>query len=292
MHGVTGSDGGAPVPLTQTGIINAVYALGPDLVLRVPRDHPGHVAQLLRERAAVPAARAAGIRTPALAAFDDSLEILPVPYATYERLAGTPFELLGRDVRAAPAVWRELGRDLGRLHAGAARAGSAGDLSEGAPMRDPRDLVERRAGEGWFTAMEAGWLLRWFERLAPAALEPVPRRLVHADTQPTNVMVVAPDRSAPDYEALIDWGCAHWGGDAVDFACAPLGAVPFLLEGQREIAPLAADESAEACVLWRNWQIALDTLPRGAVPGFSWGENPTARVIDTLRFFAAQPADR
>jgi Ser/Thr protein kinase RdoA (MazF antagonist) len=290
-HGLTGIDG-APVPLTQTGMINTVYALGPHLVLRVPRNHPGHVAQLLRERAAVPAARAAGVRTPALVAFDDSREILPVPYAVYERVAGTPFELLGHDVRAAPAVWRELGRDLGRLHAGAAKTGGARDLSEGAPMPDPRDLVERRAGEGWFTAMEARWLLRWLERLAPAALEPVPKRLIHADTQPTNVLVAVPDGAAPAYEALIDWGCAQWGDDAVDIACAPLGAAPLLLEGHREIAPLTADESAEARVLWHNWQIALATLPRGAVPGFSWGENPTARVIDTLRFFAAQPGGR
>ena len=289
-HGLTALHD-APVPLTLTGMINTVYALGRDYVLRVPRNHPGHVAQLLRERAAVPAARAAGVRTPALVAFDDSADILPVPYAIYERVAGTPFELLGHDVRVAPAVWRALGRDLGRLHA-LARSGSASDLSEGTPMPDPRELVEKRAGEGWFTTMEASWLLRWFERLAPAALEPAPKRLIHADTQPTNVLVAVPDGATPVYEALIDWGCAQWGDDAVDIACAPLGAAPFLLEGHREIAPLTADESAEARVLWRNWQIALATLPRGAVPGFSWGENPTARVIDTLRFFAAQPDGR
>src|SRR5688572_13851756 len=102
-HRVPGVEGPSN-PLAQTGMINAVYAFGPNLVLRVPRNHPGHVAQLQRERAAVPAARAAGVRTPTLVAFDDSREILPVPYAIYERVAGTPFELLGLDVRAAPAV--------------------------------------------------------------------------------------------------------------------------------------------------------------------------------------------
>ena len=299
-HGLTDIDAAIdaePVPLTQTGMINTVYALGEECVLRGPRNHPSHFAQQLRERAAVPAARAAGVRTPALVALDDSGDILPVPYAIYERVPGTPFELLRHDVRVAPGVWREVGRDLGRLHAAPA-TGSAGDLAEGAPMPDPRGLVERRAGEGWFTAMEAHWLLRWLERLAPAALEPVPKRRIHADTQPTNVMVDTPvtpaaaDGSAPVYQALIDWGCAQWGDDAIDIACAPLGAAPFLLEGHREVAPLAADESAEARVLWRNWQIALATLPLGAVPGFSWGENPTARVIDTLRFFAAQPDGR
>lgn len=159
-------------------------------------------------------------------------------------------------------------------------------------MTDPRDLVERRAGEGWFTATEAGWLLRWLERLAPAVLEPVPRRFVHADTQPTNVMVNAPDGCVVTYRALIDWGCAQWGDDAVDVACAPLRAAPFLLEGHREVAPLMGDETAEARVLWMTCQITLDTLPRGAVPGLSWGENPVARLIETMRFFAEASVDR
>ena len=289
-HRVPGVDG-PPAALAQTGMINAVYAFGPNLVLRVPRNHPGHVAQLQRERAAVPAARAAGVRTPALVAYDDTLTLLPVPYAIYERLAGTPLELLSRDVRDTPEIWRELGRDLGRLHAGVPRGGPVGELSEGASMPDPRHLVEQRATEGWFTTMEATWLLRWFERLAPAALESVPLRFVHADTQPTNVMVLQRCQTGtPDtYEALIDWGCAHWGDDAIDVACAPLGAAPFLLEGHREIAPLTQDDTAEARILWRNWQICLDTLPRGAVPGFSWGENPVARLIDTLRFFVTAP---
>ena len=238
-HGLTGVDD-APAPLPQTGMINTVYALGQQYVLRVPRNHPGHVAQLLRERLAVPAARAAGVRTPALVAFDERCDILPVPYAIYERVAGTPFELLGHDVREAPAVWRELGRDLGRLHA-VANTGSASDLviylrarrsrtragsSGGAPARagsPPR----RRAG---CCAGSSGWR---------PAREPVPKRLIHADTQPTNVMVVSPDTRVtadgpnPVYHALIDWGCAQWGDDAVDIACAPLGAAPFLLEGHR-----------------------------------------------------------
>lgn len=289
-HQIAGVDEASLAPLTQTGMINAVYPFGPHFVLRVPRNHPAHVAQLQRERTAVPAARAAGVRTPALVAFDDSLDLLPVPYAIYERIAGTPLELLQRDVRAAPDVWRQVGRDLGRLHAGVTRTSPAAGLSEGASTTDPRLLAERRAAEGWFTPMEAAWLLRWLERLAPAALAPVPLCLVHADTQPTNIMVLAQDDKPPVYEALIDWGCAHWGDDATDIACAPLGAAPFLLEGHRQVAPLTLDDTAEARILWRNWQILLDTLPRGAVPGFSWGENPVARLVDTLRFFAAQPA--
>src|SRR5436309_2515124 len=45
--------------LPENGIFNAHYALGPRLVLRVPRDHPEHFAALRREAVAVPAVRKA-----------------------------------------------------------------------------------------------------------------------------------------------------------------------------------------------------------------------------------------
>lgn len=43
-HGIEGAD---LQPLPSTGIINSVYALGDDYVLRVPNDHPLHIAQAL-----------------------------------------------------------------------------------------------------------------------------------------------------------------------------------------------------------------------------------------------------
>src|SRR6266498_1372131 len=140
-----------PVSLTQTGMINTVYALGDHLVLRIPRNHPAHIAQLERERLAIPAARAAGVRTPALVAYDDTLDLLPVPYAIVERVDATPLELLTADVRAAPEVWRQLGRDLALLHTRVTHDGPAAALGEGTPTRDPRELTDLRAAEGWYT---------------------------------------------------------------------------------------------------------------------------------------------
>ncbi len=105
-------------PLPSIGVFNAIYLLGDDLVLRVPRDHPHFVAALTKEAIAVPAARAAGVRTPRLTAFDDSRTLLPVPYAVYERVHGAALESLGLDPVTTPAVYRELGRDLARLHVG------------------------------------------------------------------------------------------------------------------------------------------------------------------------------
>ena len=63
------------------GVFNRIYPLGDDLVLRVPRDHPAFVAAARKESVAVPAAREAGVRTPRMVSFDDTGELLPVPYA-------------------------------------------------------------------------------------------------------------------------------------------------------------------------------------------------------------------
>lgn len=55
---------------------------------------------------------------------------------------------------------------------------------------------------------------------------------------------------------------------------------------------LTGDATAEARVLWAQWQLTLDMLPRGAVPGYSWGENPVARLLDMRRFLLETPGER
>jgi aminoglycoside phosphotransferase (APT) family kinase protein len=289
-HGLPAALAARAVRLPETGITNAVYALGDGLILRVPRDHPRHVACLRREALAVPAARAAGVRTPALVAFDDALDLLPVPYAVYERVPGTDLGRLALDPGDSPEAWRELGRDLALLHTRAAADGPAGrlDRDAGPPQPDPRELVERRVADGWLTALEARWLLRWLERLAPVALGDTgaPVRLLHGDTQPTNVMVASESLA---YRAVIDWGDARWGDPASEFSGPPLRAVPLLLAGHREVAPLDGDETVEARVLWRHLHFGLLVLPRGAAPELSWAERPVPRLLEVLRFFLAAP---
>jgi hypothetical protein len=109
-------------PLKDVGIFNAIYLVGGEYVLRVPRDAPPFVAAICKESAAVPAARAAAVKTPALVAFDDSLELLPVPYAIYERVHGkTTLADIPLSSRTTPAagtlVGRTLGGDAARDHA-------------------------------------------------------------------------------------------------------------------------------------------------------------------------------
>jgi len=80
--------------LPESGIFNQVYIMGGQYVLRIPRDHPAYIEALYREAIAVPAARRAGVRTPALLVFDATCDVLPVPYAIYERVAGRALESL------------------------------------------------------------------------------------------------------------------------------------------------------------------------------------------------------
>ena len=99
--------------------------------------------------------------------------------------------------------------------------------------------------------------------------------------------MVRPD--PPTYLALIDWGACGWGDAAHDFAGIPLRAVPFMLEGYREVAPLPEDETAEARILWRHLQIALYLLGRPPQPGLSWAERPAAMLLEIMRFFLGSP---
>jgi hypothetical protein len=64
------------LPLKSVGIINEVYQLGDRYILRVPKYFGGPTDQAFREEKAIPAARAAGVRTPDLVAFDADCDVL------------------------------------------------------------------------------------------------------------------------------------------------------------------------------------------------------------------------
>jgi aminoglycoside phosphotransferase (APT) family kinase protein len=281
-----------PVVLPSIGIINVVYALDDGHVLRVPRNHPAHIAQAFREAAACPLAVAAGVRTPALVGFDASLEILPVPYLVVDRVHGVDLESVGLEPPRPEATWRDLGRDLGLLHVRANPTDPAlaalGELA-GFPSGDPRALIGPRVDDGWLSPLEGRWLERWLDALAPRATGPVPLRLVHGDLQMANVLV---DARTGDYRALIDWGCARPADGACDLGAVPMRAVPLLLAGHREIAALDRDDDAEARIVWHRLRTLLAVLPRGAAPGCSWAERPVAWMVDLLGFFASVGDDR
>lgn len=279
---------GMPItPLPALGICNTLFRLGDNLILRVPRAHPTFTALTCKEALAVPAARAAGVRTPELIVFDDSLALLPIPYTIYARVPGETLELLRLEPEETSDAWRAVGHDLALLHAGVCAEGPISALTS-ETLDDPRTRVEELARKGYFSPIEAHWFTSWLERLAPAALTPVPPRFIHNDVQATNI-IVGPEQY--EYRALLDWGSCGWGDPAHDFAAMPLRAVPFLLAGYRAVRPLDADATAEARIVWRHLQIALWLARRGPQPGLSWGEQPLGMLVEVLRFFLERPGE-
>jgi aminoglycoside phosphotransferase (APT) family kinase protein len=271
--------------LPQVGIFNLIYALGEDSILRIPRDDPISVADDFKESVAVPVAREAGVRTPGIVAFDDSLDLLPVPYTIYERVRGETLGAMGLDPASSPDVWRELGHDLALLHSGVEEVGPVSGL-EIDEMPDPRPWPDELAEKGYFGATEARWLAGWLDVLATAAhTDPTPRFL-HGDSQSTNVMVRT---GSLEYLAVLDWGSSGWGDPAWDFAGVPLRVVPAMLEGYRAVVPFD-DESVEARILWRQLQLSLYLMRRGPQQGRSWAEGPLGMFLDIMRFLLDSPA--
>lgn len=225
-----GLDASTIVRLPEAGIIDAIFRLGePDdcVVMRVPRNHPNFIADGYREAVVVPAARAAGVRTPALLASDASLELLPVPYTVYEYVPGVSLESLDLALRKRLRSGANTADSSHVPTVGVPVTGKVAELGERRNRPGLQDLVRERPEEGWLSSLDARWLTRWLDRLEPAALAPVPARFVHGDTQATNLLVSTEAtgldhghesdrsnrqrRSRLRYEAIIDWGSAAIG---------------------------------------------------------------------------------
>jgi Ser/Thr protein kinase RdoA (MazF antagonist) len=274
--------------LRTVGICNGHWLLGDDLVLRVPRLALNAARAVRRETVVVPRARAAGVRTAAVVAYDEALDLLPVPYAIYERARGVTLGPLQLEPDETVCAWRALGHDLALLHTRIEHAHPLDLLRHEAP-EDIRPLAEARARQGYISAVEARWLVAWLGRLAPAALAPVALRFCHADAQSSNVMVAARTRA---YVALLDWGDAQWRDPAWDCAGMPLRAAPHVLAGHREVAPLECDDTAEARIIWRHLHLALALLERRPQPALAWGERPLGMLLEVLRFCKEAPTGR
>ena len=57
--------------------------------------------------------------------------------------------------------------------------------------------------------------------------------------------------------ALIDWGDAGWGDPTFDFAQIPLLAIPYVLEGYREVAPGLLGGTLKERIIWDKLDYAM-----------------------------------
>jgi Ser/Thr protein kinase RdoA (MazF antagonist) len=213
-HGIAAS----PALMARQGLGAFTWQAG-DFVVKIARDGCGD--ELRREAIVGPAARAAGVRTPCLVANGDGA------YNVWQRVDGEP---LGKTNDASQ--WREVGRQLARLHA-IDHCEDARALLLRRNKRDARPHLHALAAD------RAAFFARWLDRLedVPAA----DARLVHHDVHGLNVLCAA------DGATLIDWGDAGWADPASELGSVPMPYMTNLLAGYEEIASLG--QEAEARIL-------------------------------------------
>ncbi len=240
-------------PLPSTGVANRIFATS-DVVLRVATDHPDGVADARTESVAAPVARAAGILTPRLIAFDDTRTLVDRPFSLWERVHGETLGLATLTRRQVADVWRGVGRELARLHLRVREcADPHGFLDQPERDQDIGGVLKRLLDAGRLDVDEARQIEGMAEELWPRAAEVIEPRFIHDDVHAMNVMC----SPSGDLLAIIDWGDAGWGDPALDFAAIPFEYVPAALQGYEAEAPGLLGGDPEARIAWNKLLDAL-----------------------------------
>jgi aminoglycoside phosphotransferase (APT) family kinase protein len=267
--------------LDSMGIVHSIYALGEALVLRVPKLHPDALADAYTGSVAAPAAFRAGVSTPRLVVFDESFDIVPVPFSIFERIHAEPLSgRLGADPQKHWPIWHELGRQLAILHANVTAVPDPhGHLDPHLRLLDPEPLLSDLERNGYLGNEAAPWARDALSRLRPA-VPPTDtfRRFIHGDVTATNVLV-----RDDTFHSIIDWDDAGWGDPAMDLVSLPLRVIDATLTGYRSVMPLDGDDTAEQRILWDKLIGALARLRLPPTPPASpaW-PTPSGRLFDLL----------
>ncbi|MEV8378558.1 aminoglycoside phosphotransferase family protein [Kribbella sp. NPDC056861] len=254
------------------GVANRAYALGNDLFVRIPRT-PAFDQDLIKESTVIPVARAAGVRTPGIVAFDTTRALIDAPYMVLERVHGT--DLVDTD-EPSPAFWQEVGSQLALLHqVEQPPTGVHPDNGGG----DPRPTVDQLATAGYLDPGTANWLLACFDHLTGLIPDNLPPVLLHGDLAQQNLMT-----HDNHLQALIDWGDAAWGPPGMEFAKLRLDHVLPVLRNYPH------HEGLEASILWFHLSWGISGLAKPPQPGQRhWTAPPPSRLLGVLRFYASSP---
>lgn len=283
------------------GEANQTWLLGSRLVLRIPRDEGQATADLRKEAIVIPAARAVGVLTPALVAFDDTRSVLPTPFMVLDRCHGADLahHTGGDEGHAHVGVMKETGRQLARLHHITL---AAAEWSSAAPIdhddADPRLTLERLADAGLLDAGNARWIGAWFDLLSPWLPARQDLVLIHGDVAPQNLMVAGEGNEDPAgvrLTGIIDWGDAAWADPAADFAKLRLENVHHALTGYLDGAEPDGERFTawRARVLWRHlaWAIGRLEDPAPGPRARHWTAPPYSRLVHLARFFLDDPPE-
>jgi aminoglycoside phosphotransferase (APT) family kinase protein len=267
--------------LPSMGIVHSIYALGSGFVLRVPKSHPAALADSYTGSVAAPAAARAGVSTPRLVVFDESCDVVSVPFSIFQRVHAEPLSArLDASPQRHPQIWQALGRELATLHGNVSTVDDPRNyLDLHTRTHDPEPLLADLERDGYLGNEAAPWVRDALQRLQPAVPPPdTYRRFIHGDITATNVLV-----RDDNFHSIIDWDDAGWGDPAMDIVSLPLRVIDAVLAGYRTVMPLDGDDTVEQRILWDKLIGVLQRLrlpPQPpAVPVWP---TPTGRLFDLL----------
>lgn len=285
LSAITGKHGLTPphqLPMPWTGAASHVYPVG-DMVIKVPFDRPDTIKALTTEAVVAPIMRMLGVQTPEMIAFDDTRDILPVPFLVFRRVIdASSLQQLAHNPDSVRDAWVEAGKQIACVHGIRQGADVPIELRtfRQSPELDPRPWVDELHSKDALATDDTRWLHILLDRLAPFALDDVPIVLCHGDLNAANILV---DEHSHRFRAIIDWAGAGWLDAAWDFAAVSLDVVPFLLAGHRSVAPLPLDHTAEARICWCQVQMRLFGVRQLASPESA--REQLDKHIDQLRRF-------
>ncbi|CAL9627998.1 hypothetical protein SUDANB132_06030 [Streptomyces sp. enrichment culture] len=248
---------GLPVRrLRSSGTENAMFRLGTELVVRLPR-HPGAVGSVAHEQRWLPRlAPLLPFASPEPLGRGEAAHGFPWPWSVYRWLDGA--NPVAGEVEHADALARDLAAYLTALRA--IDTAEAPACSRGVPLatRDTptREAIARLAGR-----VDRQAVTRLWEEALTAPEHTGAPVWAHGDLSPGNVLTAGGRLSA-----VIDYGCAGVGDPAVDLIVAwnllPAGARGTFREA------VGADDAQWA--RGRGWalSVALIQLP------YYWDTNP------------------
>ncbi|MGW4226698.1 aminoglycoside phosphotransferase family protein [Streptomyces bauhiniae] len=249
---------GLPVTrLRSSGTENAMFRLGPELVVRLPR-HPGAVADVTHERDWLPRlAPGLPVAVPEPVGSGEPDDGFPWPWSVYRWLDGA------NPVAGAVEEPEQLAKELGAFVAALRRTATteAPRSYRGGPLAGQDESTREALAQLEARIDTAGATGRW-ERALAAPAYTGPPVWAHADLSPGNVLVTGEG----SLSAVIDFGCAGVGDPAVDLIVA-WNLLPASVRGVFRDA-VGADDAEWA--RGRGWalSIALVQLP------YYWRTNP------------------
>jgi len=230
-----------------SGAMNSLYELGNDHLLRVPLDIPQATRCIVEEAQVLPLLERHGIEAPRLVAFDDTRELIDVPYTIYRRVHGQSMDWWEVHNAGSPDLYRAIGAELATVHSRVTEFPGLPEILTTPSRSDPTALLSIPR----LPLTARRWIERCLDHLRDVVDDQPSPRFLHADVRPGNTIV-----RDGQLAALIDWGSAGWGDPALEFSALWVWAIPSALEGYRSVSDL--DERAEARIVWDHLIRVLD----------------------------------